>query len=274
MFLVKVIDSEWKLPSIKGESIRIGSINYYRSHEDPRVRDESEGGGGVKAVFKTIDAEDFNKLMAYDDIKIKNGVSINANGCPILSGPNPFNVYVYSCSYVSQISEVNTLKDLFRRDSIYYIRDIMHFAYSAADTIKVHLNNLLIKNPGLISPESRHKVSRLNVYPVVGRVKYSNSPKEVIVNEKNLDKFDPMTFSLDHHFQKPSEFESEKEVRVIWAASLGSIDDTDVEFISIPDDYLDLQIKHPRFTSIPKEHKESRLVNRSGEKVSLSLRRR
>lgn len=274
MFLVKIIDPRWKLPSIRGESIRIGSIRYYRSHEDPLVRDENEGGGCVSAEFKTIDADTFNKLMVYDGIQMSEGFTIDANNCPILSQPNPFNVYVYSCSYIKKLSEINKLKKIFGRDSVYYIRDVMHFAYSVADSIKIHLSDFISNNPDLISPGSRHKISRLNVYPIVGRVKYSNTPKDKVVNETNLDEFKPMTFSIDPHFQKTKEFENEKEVRIIWGASLGGIDDEDVEFISIPDDYLDVQIENSRFSSSPKTLKESRLVNKFGEKLSLSLKER
>tara|TARA_B100000767_G_C19659853_1_gene490486 strand:+ start:78 stop:902 length:825 start_codon:yes stop_codon:yes gene_type:complete len=270
LFLVKIIDPRWKLPSIRGESIRIGSIRYYRSHEDPLVRDENEGGGCVSAEFDTIDADLLNKVMAYDGIQMSEGWTINANNIPIFSQRNPFNVYVYSCSYIKKLSDLNKLKKIFGRDSVYYIRDVMHFAYSVADIIKIRLSDFISNNPDLFGPGSRHKISRLNVYPMVDRVKYSNTPKDEVVNETNLDEFDPMTFSSHSHFQKTKEFENEKEVRITWTASLGGIDDEDVEFISIPCDYLDVQIEDPRFSSLPKKLKESRLVNKFGKKLSLS----
>ena len=128
-----------------------------------------------------------------------------------------FQVFEVS-QYVLGQSEINKLKKIFNRDSVYYICDVMHFAYSVADSIKIHLSDFISNNPDLISPESRHNISRLNVYPIVGRVKYSNTPKDKAVNETNLDEFNPMTFSVAPHFQKTKEFENEKEVRIIWGS--------------------------------------------------------
>lgn len=269
LYLVKIIDKKWQQASIKGESIRIGSINFYRNHENPIIRDETEGGGSISAKFKLIDSTTFNKLMVFDGLRMNDDWNIDANHCPIISQPNPFNTFVFSCAYVESLSEINKLKEIFGRESVYFITDPMHFIYSSAEILKSHLGNYLHSNLNMISPDSRLKLNRLHVYPVIGRVKYTDVSKDLIVNEKNVQDFNPRTFSVNTHFQKQTKFSDEKEVRVIWTATLGSIDDSDMELISIPDEYIDVKLSCPRFTASAKQVKSERLINKEGGRIIL-----
>jgi hypothetical protein len=205
-------------------------------------------------------------------MRLTNGWKIQANGCPILSEPHSFNTLVFSCSYVDNLTDIARLKATFGRSDAYYIRDPMHFAYAAAGVIHQRLNAWIWNNLDRISPDAHHKIGRLNVYPIIGRVKYSDQPKDIIVTENNVTTFDPHTFMLEPHFSKPTRFRTENEVRIVWSASLGAIDDSDVEFVSIPDDYMDIAIPESRFTALPKSVKEARLVNRLGDKLSLAER--
>lgn len=273
MYLVKHIDPQWKLAAIRGTSIRIGSVRYYRNHEDVSVRDEDEGEGRISLRLQTIDADTFNRVMSHEPIRLTNGWSIEANGCPILSERSPFNTFVYSCSYVDNLSKIAALKAAFGRSDAYFIRDPMHIAYAAADAIREKLAEWIWNNLDRISANAHHKIRRLTVHPIIGRVMYTDQPKDIIVAEHNSAAFNPHAFMLEPHFSKSTRFRAENEVRIVWTASLGGIDDSDVEFISIPHDYIDIDIPESRFTAIPKPVKESRLVNRFGNEISLAERK-
>lgn len=272
MYLVKLIDPQWKAAAIRGTSIRIGSVNYYRNHEEASIRDEDEGEGRISLRLQTIDADTFNRVMRHEPMRLTNGWEIEANGCPILSERHPFNTLVFSCSYVENLSDIAVLKATFGRSEAYYIRDPMHFAYAAAGAIHQRLNEWIWNNLDRISADAHHKIGRLNVYPIIGRVMYADQPKDIIVAEHNATTFNPHTFMLEPHFSKPKRFRAENEVRIVWTASLGAIDDSDVEFISIPHEHMDIVISETRFTALPKSVKEARLVNRLGEKLSLAER--
>lgn len=273
MYLVKLIDPQWKLAAIRGTSIRIGSVLYYRNHEDASIRDEDEGEGRISLQLQTIDADTFNRVMSNEPMRLTNDWKINANGCPILSERSPFNTLVYSCSYVDNLSEIPALKATFDRSEAYFIRDPMHFAFAAAEVIRERLKDWILNNLDRISADAHHKIGRLNVHPVIGRVMYSDQPKDVVVAEHNSAKFNPRTVMLEPHFSKPTRFRAENEVRIVWTASLGGIDDSDVELISIPLDHIDIAIPESRFTALPKPVKESRLVGRFGNKLSLAERK-
>lgn len=70
MYLVKLIDPQWKLAAIRGTSIRIGSVRYYRNHEDAGIRDEDEGEGRISLQLQTIDADTFNRVMRHEPMRL------------------------------------------------------------------------------------------------------------------------------------------------------------------------------------------------------------
>ena len=272
MYLIKFIDPQWKNAAIRGTSIRIGSVSYYRNHENPSIRDDDEGGGRISLRLQTIDAETFNRVMKYEPIQLENDCTIDANGASILSERSLFNTFVFSCAYVESLADIAALKKIFGRAAVYYIRDPMHFAYAAAEVIRQRLLDWIWNNLDRISVDAHQKIGRLNVYPIVGRVLYTDEPKDIVVAEHNVATFDPNNFSVDPHFSKPTRFNMENEVRIIWTASFGEIDDIDVDFISIPLEYIDISISKPGFTALPKSIKENRLVNRFGQKLSIAER--
>lgn len=271
MYLVKLVDPQWKAAAIRGTSIRIGSVKYYRNHEDASIRDEDEGEGRISLRLRTIDADTFNRVMTHEPTRLTNGWKINANECPILSERHPFNTLVFSCSYADNLSDIAALKAVFGRSGAYFIPDPMHFAYAAADDIHRRLNDWILNNLDRISSNVHHKIGRLNVYPIIRRVMYTDQPKDIIVDAHNATAFDPHAFTLEPHFSKPTRFRPENEVRIVWTASLGAIDDSDVEFISIPHEYMDIALPESRFTALPKPVKGERLVNRFGDKLSLTI---
>jgi hypothetical protein len=272
MYLIKFIDSQWKNAAIRGTSIRIGSVKYYRNHEDSSIRDEDEGEGRISLRLKTIDGDTFNRIMSNEEIRLVNGWTIDANGTPILSERHPFNTLVFSCACAESLTDVVKLKKIFGRSELYYIRDPMYFAYATAEAIRKRLHDWILNNLNKISANAHHKIGRLRVHPVVGRVLYTDRPKDIVVEECNVATFDPRTFSIDSYFSKPLRFQMENEVRIIWTASFGEIDDSDVDFISIPLEYIDISLLRPRFTALPKAIKETRLVNHFGKKISLTKR--
>ena len=115
-------------------------------------------------------------------------------------------------------------------------------------------------------------MNRLKIHPVLGRVQYTDKPKDREVSEDNASKFNPNSIRVDTLFQKTQRFSQEKEVRIVWVGSFGDPYDSDYELLSIPFECLDITMEKTRFTPSPTHIKRNKLRNKSGDFLSLDYR--
>lgn len=267
MFLVKFTDSIWKKAAIKGESIRIGSVLYYREIHDPTFRDEEEGEGSI--VYKSkvpLNAETHNRIFIDEGYKLNEGWTIDTAGCPLISQKSIFNPFIYSCSLVRRKSDISKIAKKFNKKSWYFIGDVWKFV----EQVSVGLRNHIIKeaelNPDITMPDVvRKKLQQLEMLPVIGKIDYIDDAKHRIVTETNANSFNPRTFELKSYFRKPTAFAEEQEFRMIWLPNLGCMAKDDFDLMNTSIRTIDLSISDYGISSCQKSIKE--ILNKRGERI-------
>lgn len=267
MFLAKFTDPEWKQAAISGESIRIGSVLYYREINDPAFRDEDEGEGPT--VYKSkapLDANTHNRIFSGEGYKLRDGWTIDTGGVPLISQKSIFNPYIYSCSLVRRKKDIPAIEKKFKKSARYYISDVWKFVDSVSEGLRKHIILSVRNNPSTANPEVLNKIDQLEILPVIGKIKYSNDKKERIVDETNESSFNPNTFELKPYFRKPTSYSDEHEFRMIWLPNLGDMEKDIFDFMTTTDRTVDLSLTNHGLSSKPRSIKE--ILNKRGKKIA------
>ena len=268
MFLVKFTDPEWKQSAVDGDSVRIGSVLYYREINDPTFRDEDEGEGSI--VYKSkvpLDAEKHNRIFSEEGHRLKEGWKIDTGGVPLISEKSMFNPFIYSCSLVKKKSDIPKIADKFKKKARYYIGDVWKFVNSVSVGLHNHIISSIESDPNIKIPEEvKNKIKQLEILPVIGKVRYLDDKKERIVNELNANSFNPRTFELKPYFRKPISFSEENEFRMIWLPNLGNMEKNIYDFMTTTIRTVDLSLSNHGLSSRPKSVKQ--ILNKNGEKVA------
>ena len=265
MYLVKFTNSHWKTEALEGRSIRIGSVLYYRTIGDPAFRDEDEGEGAV--VYKSkepLDAETHNRLFQYDGVQLAGGWKINTGGVPLISSKSTFNPFIFSCSLVRRKGDIPKVAKIFKKDAWYFIGDAWKFANSVSEELRNYLIN--VSNDIEMSKEVKGKLERLELLPVLGKIKYSNESKERVVDDELAKSFDPNLIQLEPYFTKPKSYADEQEFRFIWIPNLGSIKDDEFDLSSTNIPTIDLALPDIGLTKKSRSVKE--ILSKSGKKIA------
>ena len=241
VLLVKFSTKKYKILTLAGLSIRIGTLKYYRNIENKLIRDEEEGGGRIVYDCRIpLTAERFNRYFVDDNIKLAEGWSFNTSGVPLVSERSPFNAFIFCCTLVNDEKEIPKLSQAFKSNAHYYIKDIWEFADRIGDRLLKRVIREARRYPERIS-FSADQLSSLKVYPMVGKVKYSDEPKVRAINENNLDTFNPRLYKPEHLITKPLKFASEQEFRFIWFLNLGDVSEGKRDLVSIEYNHFDIK---------------------------------
>ncbi len=267
MFLVKFTDPEWKQAAVSGDSIRIGSVLYYREIHDPTFRDEDEGEGSV--VYKSkkpLDAETYNRIFIDGGHQLNDGWTVDMGGTPLISQKSIFNPFIFSCSLVRRKSDIAKIAKKFNKKSQYYIGDVWKFVDSVSESLRNYIILEIESNDEMYSPkEVREKLHHLEILPVIGKIVYTNEKKEKIVDEVDAVSFNARTFEIMPYFKKPKAYSDEQEFRIIWLPNLGDIDKNIFDFITTTIRTVDLSLSNHGLTNRPKSIKE--ILNKNGKKI-------
>jgi len=267
MFLVKFTDPKWKIAALSGESIRIGSVLYYREINDPTFRDEDEGEGSV--IYKSkipLDAKTHNRIFSGEGYKLNDGWSIDTGGVPLISQKSIFNPYIYSCSLVRRKKDISAIEKKFKKNARYYISDVWKFVDNISEGLRKHIILSVKNSPHLANPEVRKKIDQLEILPIIGKITYSNDKKERIIDETDSISFNPNTFELKPYFRKPTIYSGEHEFRMIWLPNLGNMEKDIFDFMTTTDRTVDLSLNNHGLSSKPKPIK--RILNKKGEIIA------
>lgn len=187
----------------KYNSIRIGSLNYYRETDNDFIRDENEGSHENihDPKVKEISAEFITSNSSITAIPA-------IPGTPFMTSPDSSielhiygkrkfqNFYVFCCTRDMEEKESN--KDNFNRNSSYEITNIPAFIKTVQKFLECHLNTKYpdLKNCKLVSHHNPIRYSK-------------NSNNEIIITTDCPSNYDVV-------FTKPKTSVEENEYRFIW----------------------------------------------------------
>lgn len=228
MYIVKYTTSRWRNAALRGESLRIGSVLYYREIADERFRDAQEGDGKIIHAAKApLTAEVHNKIFVDQPYRLAEGWTIDTGGVQLHSEPSQFNAFVFSCSLLKRNRDIPKHAAQFGLDSWFFIADPLRFADDIAARLKLHL--LATLRGTNMPPSAKKKFEMLEVLPVFGLVKYTTESKDRMVTDENISTFDPRALHLEPFFRKEPKFAEEQEFRFVWLINLGSIERNDFD---------------------------------------------
>lgn len=195
-------------------SVRIGTINYYREIEDDARADNEEGLGRIVWVGQKLEAEHHNKIFSpFDKVELADGWSIENNGCPLLGSCPSFNAYLYCCSEVQDVEKISATVGG-KGDSYLCIAKPKEFVASVTKQLRpIIIQDIMEHAPS----EQKEQILRtLRILDITYRVNYDDGRKDRLVDEANVEKFDPMAFHPQDFFQKATSYSYEQETRTVW----------------------------------------------------------
>ncbi len=267
MYLVKFSNKKYVKLAVSGESIHLGSFDYYRKIENEKLRDEDEGGGRV--LYKStrpLKADEFNRIFANDGYTLLEGWTIDLGSSGLYSERSPYNCFIFCCSLCDSEAEIYEMTKKFKTDGHYYIKDIWKFADGIAQVLKQINIEKAKADPNALTFQLE-KIKELRFYPVLGKVFYSDDSKVKTVDEKNIGIFSPKKIDARDFFQKPTNFSEEKEFRFTWWPNLGDLDKGIVDLVSINIPFLNVTLHDNGLSaekvSLPREH----FVNKRGKPI-------
>jgi len=237
MYLVKFTSNEWKNKAISGDGLKIGTTKHYREIEDEKFRDEEEGGARI--IFRPggeVSGSQFNRIFKHEGAKIPEALKIDLIGTSLQGERSQFNTYVYCCSWINDLSEIEELSERFNSDTYYSISDPTKFRNTIGQELEQVIKQNCVDNletNGL----SEDIIETIRVLPMLTGILYSDRQKERIVTADNIDTFEPRIFDVVNFFQKPTRFEGERELRFLWPATWQLPDEEGIQGISIIEDW-------------------------------------
>ncbi len=214
MYLIKSLGEKHRTAALRKGKVRIGTINYYRQIEDAERADGEEGLGKVVWCGQHLSQENFNKIFSpFDGIEMINGWSIENKGCPILASYPNFNAFVYCYSAVENLGEIaSTARG--KGDSYFCVANPARFVSSVREKLTPIIRRAVQDRA---APEEREQIlNTLEILDVNYRINYDDERKDRLVDEANIDDFNPMAFHPQDFFQKATSYSYEQEVRTVW----------------------------------------------------------
>jgi len=248
-YLVKFIPDDVEPPynNPKKSTIKIGTFHHYRDIECDIRQDREEGQRGLDLIIKRP-CEKLDELIekeeAYGsystDVIDENGSFTCEYHLQIHEHLYEFNTWVFCCSVVDDLKQIDPLKKRFNSSGYYFISDLDSFILK----IQKALSDNLKKQPFL--PNGLPRV----VYPVGGNVyidgykdivKYTDESTNYIRTEsETLSKYinSKRNRALDRAlwFKKQNRFKEDNEFRIIFYAC--NKRGESAEMYSTNDDYL------------------------------------
>ncbi|NEQ51429.1 MAG: hypothetical protein F6K11_15025 [Leptolyngbya sp. SIO3F4] len=242
MFLVKSVKRKYRDAAFQRGAIRIGTINYYRGIEDATRQDGEEGLGHIVWNGKLLSAEHHNRIFTpVDKVTLNDGWSIKNNGVPIHGSYPKFNAYTFCYSEVKDTREI-PLTSGGKATHYYFIKDLPKFIQIVSKAL-MSVASKMIETYAEPS-EAARLIRNLKVLDATYRINYSDQPKYRVVNESNVERFDPMLMHPQDFFQKSTIYRYEREVRTIWLFFVHDVRGKR-QLLSIPhpdEKYVDLEL--------------------------------
>ena len=127
MYLVKTLSREHRDNALKHGSVRVGTINYYREIEDAKRQDSDEGLGHIIWKGQKLSTADHNRLFTpVENVRIKQGWTIENKGIPLHGSYPNFNAYCFCYSEIKNINEIQNISGG-KAKHYYYISDLAKF---------------------------------------------------------------------------------------------------------------------------------------------------
>jgi len=213
VYLIKTLDSKYLDSALNEGSIHIGTINYYRQIEDEARQDTDEGLGQIVWTGQSLSGKDHNRIFSpVEKVRMNEDWTINNRGIPFHGSYPNFNAFTFCYSRVQRISDISKTAGG-KANNYYFISDLPRF-------IKLITNGLMPIVEEYIrefEPEQASNIIRnLNAIDITYLINYSDAPKHRVVNEENLESFNPRSFHPQDFFQKNTSFSYEREVRTVW----------------------------------------------------------
>ncbi len=210
--------------NLKQYKIKIGSFLYYREIEDKKRRDQQEGQRGLDLILKRP-CKKLDELIKKNGYGDYNSDYLDSTGCfkgeyhlLVHDHMYEFNAWVFCCSIIDDLNDIEKLKTNFECDSFYFISDIDKFINS----IQRSLGKDLISTPKTLSGELRVKHPEKESVFLDGWkdiVSYKNDSKSMTFTYDTLEDFlnnkDSRSINQKLWFQKPVKFRDEMEFRYI-----------------------------------------------------------
>ncbi len=214
MYLVKSLQEKHREATLKAGHVRIGTINYYRQIEDETRADGEEGLGKIVWCGEELKQEHFNKIFSpFDDIQMINGWTIKNNGMPIHGSYPNFNAFVYCYSEVETTDDIAAASGG-KGESYVCIAKPARFVALVREELKPIIIRAIEKHAP--HEEKEQILKTLEILDVNYRVNYDDQRKDRMVDESNVEDFNPMAFHPQDFFQKATSYSYEREVRTLW----------------------------------------------------------
>ena len=225
-YLVKFVDNQY-LPNFEeldNYSIRLGSFLDYKKTEDLKRQDKSEGQRGlhltIKRPCKKLDElikENKVLMPEYTDKELdENGDFIPKVTMFDHEHLDDFNTWIFCCSIVEDLKDIEKIKNKFNADSYYFISDIDKFSNALQKSLVKNLQDY---------PNNQNEKPRIqypngdNIYMdgFYSIVTYKNDSKYMNFTYNTLEDYlaskDNRTIDKNLWLRKGEKFKDEKEFR-------------------------------------------------------------
>jgi len=251
-YLVKFLPDDVELPynNPTKSTIKIGTFNHYRNIECNVRKDREEGQRGLDLIIKRP-CEKLDELIERDEIY--GGYSpdvVDEQGaftCEFHIQEHEhlydFNSWVFCCSVIDDLKQIEKLKKYFNCSHYYFISDLDLFIQKIQQALSVDLQRqpLTGGSPRIVYPangtvhidgykdivEYTDESSKYTVLEVETLSEFINSKRNRVLNRKLW-------------FQKHNRFQEESEFRFIFYAC--NRRGEDAEIYTTKDDYLILPV--------------------------------
>lgn len=218
MYLIKSLHPHNRTKALLMGSVRIGTINYYREIEDDARADNEEGLGRIVWVGQRLEAEHHNKIFSpIENVELADGWSIENKGCPLLGSYPSFNAYLYCYSEVQNLEEISATAGG-KGDSYLCIAKPMEFVASVTEQLRPIIEQDIMEHAP--SEQIEQILKTLRILDVTYRVNYDDRRKDRLVDEANVESFDPMAFHPQDFFKKLLPIATNKKLVVFGYLSL------------------------------------------------------
>ena len=227
-YLVKFVEKQY-LPNFQkldSYSIRLGSFLDYKKTEDLKRQDKSEGQRGLNLTIQKP-CNKLDELIKEDKLLMpkytEKELDKNGNFIPKVTifdheHLDDFNAWIFCCSIVDNLEDIEKIKNKFNADSYYFISDINKFFNAIQKSLVKNLQDY---------PNNKNHQPRIqypngdNIYldGFNNIVLYNNDSKYMDFNYDTLTDYiaskDSRTIDKNLWFKKGINFKDEKEFRFI-----------------------------------------------------------
>ena len=227
-YLVKFVEKQYmpNFQNLNNYSIRVGSFLDYKKTEDLKRQDRSEGQRGLHLTIKRP-CRKLDDLIAKGDLQMpqytEKELDDKGDFIPEVHMMDheyleDFNAWIFCCSIVDHIEDIEKIKNKFNADDYYFISDIDKFI----NTIQHSLGKNLQDYPNNQNKKPRVQYPKGNKIYIDGYkniVTYNSDSKYMNFTYNTLTEYseskNTKAINMQLWFNKGVKFQEEKEFRFI-----------------------------------------------------------